>query len=396
MINSTLSPLGRIKDAARVGDVFAATFVPKLRQLSDQTRSEEQMVPFLRAAHGALVEASTSLSNEQQRQMLRTLGQRQILHELDLLAGRAASHNRQNRARTAQAMGSMLLAEAARWPEDDRHFDHCIHQGLAMLEDPGHRTQWRERLLTARLEALAPVNIAYAMRVFERHQDWLTPQQQNQMRGFLTRLERVVRAGLLADAIAKLGPVDGWLDKVASVAACEQDGDAPFHALLREAVSARRDEAQRIAAKTAQTRNNALLRAVLDQHITRLETLLNTHPHLAVAWDQADAASQRGLLELMRLQRLRRQDLWNDQARKLFHLAMGEALLGRGRFYAEKLSAPHWNIVPAALRLVLIKLQDQRDDPATQSGLRRNFARLRRLCADRAPDFAACGLSHLA
>ena len=231
---------------------------------------------------------------------------------------------------------------------------------------------------------MAPLNVALAKRVHEARKAWIAPERTAEIEDYLKRIERIVRAGLLADAIAQMGPKEAWLTKVRPVAKHETDRDAQFVALLTQAVEARLDEAVRAEADGKRAERNALLRAVLEGGATRLERLLADRPHLGPLWHRADAKTQDGLLELMRLNRQGRgEPLWRREARTMFALAIGYALSDHPRFHAQNLADKSWNILPAHQRIVLIALQDKRGDQEMRDKAQDNLRIVRRLAGGR-------------
>ena len=369
MTQAVMEHLGRIKDAARIDELFAGAFLPRMHQLSDRTQTEAQLVPFVKAALAEIARSAKELGSEQQRSWYQNLCRRHLHEELARLSARAAQNNRQEWERSHHGLLDGQVAAVARWPADDRHFKICAETGLKAIADyyggrglAAHyaetaQAQFLSRVLTARLHALAGTNIAYAARLFDQHKMLLNQQDQQQMRAFLNRIERVVRAGILADAITKLGPPDGWLNKVPAVADHEQDGDGTFRQLLHDAVQTRVDEAMQRRDGQIRAERNALLRAVLERRVTRLETLLADAPALAVYWDRAEPETVDGVRRLM-LSLCRPSLPPDDRARRMAALAVGHVLQDHPAFYRTNLAAARWNGVPYDQRLALIGLQD--------------------------------------
>jgi len=395
-MSSIATTLSKIKDAARVGETFAGHTLPRLHSLSDQTRSEAMIPPYIQAAQAVAREGAAALETDRQRRIYLNLCQRHVQDELGRLSSRAAHHNRQQWDRANRQLVEAQIEAVTRWPEDDRHFMGCAENGLSAIENhdahmgiaPRHietrQAQFLSRLLTARLQALAPVNIAHAARVYDRHKSWLAPDQTPPLRAYLNRVERIVRAGLLADAIVRMGPKQAWKAKAKAVAAHEEDGDAEFNALLQEAVQARLDEAEQQEALARQTNRNALLQAIIADKTACVEALLKSAPHLALAWDQAEPDTIAGLSELMRLNRMGRTPIRDEHAANMVKLAIGGALHDHPDFHAENLAGQRWNSVPAAQRLVLVELQAKRNDPGWQAKVSGNLEQMRRMTGHRA------------
>ena len=399
---SQWSALDNVNDQAKVGNVFAEYFLPRLHQISQQTKTEAQMVPFLKTGQAALKAGLDLLESDQQRKVYQKLCQHHLREELGRLSVRAAKQNQQDWHRMNAKLVDAQLSDVKRWPEDERHFNTCIQNGLWALE-AYHRqmgsaevileaaqAKFLSDLLIARLQALAPINIAYAAEVYNRHRNWLIPSIKSQIQGYLNRMEQVVRAGLLADAITQSGPKESWLDKVPAVAAHENDNNAAFRALLLDAVQARLDEAETQAFTQNQTDSNALLTACLTQEATKLETFLAQNPELALAWDRADPQTQTGLLDLMHIHRLGPRFTPDDTDTPIWNLAIGQALKGKSQIYLTNLAAPQWNPLPADQRLFLIELQNHRYDPVMQAELAKNAAMTRRLCQNEASPSRNC------
>ena len=274
----------KIKDAACVSERFAGHTLPRLHSLSDQTQSEAMILPFIQAAQSVAREGAAGLQTERQRSLYLNLCQHHVQDELGRLSSRAAHANRQHWDRANQQILEAQIEAVKRWPEDDTHFMACAENGLSTIENhdahmgiaPRHvetrQALFLSRLLTARLHALAPVNIAHAARVYDRHKAWLAPDRAPDLRAYLNRMERIVRAGLLADAITRMGPRESWLAKVQAVAAHEDNGDVGFKALLHDAVQARLDRAERRDAATSQTNRNALLQTIRHNQCSHTNT----------------------------------------------------------------------------------------------------------------------------
>ena len=392
--------LARIKDAAKVGEAFATRYLPRLRALSDAAQSEADALPFFVAAGKEAQQAASLLDNDRQRGILERLCNHHRHRELARISARAAARNRAEWDRAAEALVQSQLDEAKRWPLDDGHFTACVGNGLAAIEThhaqmgiASRHTETRQArflsdLLTARLEAVAPVNIALAQRLYRDHADWIAPERRESLGSFMTGMERIARSAVLADCIVTLGPRQDWLGKVAAVAGGEKDGDAEFEDLLRHAVQARVDDAERAERNQTRAERNALLDRVLTHAATSLHRLLADHPELAPAWNRATPETRTGLMELMRLNRMDRQPEPDDRAKRLFALALGHALRGHPAFDATNLAAAHWNIAPKYQRLALLELQENRRDAEN----RQNAVLLKRLTRNKAATYSARGL----
>ena len=397
--------LGKIKDAAQVGEAYASFFLPKLWDLSDRTRSEDQMKPFVRAARSIIEDGASALASDRQRQIFSTLCRQHLEREIGFLSAQAAHHNRQHWDRVNGRLLDAQIDRVRHRPQDDDAFKGAMAQGLTALESHDAQmgvskkdteirlAQFLSRLLTARLEVLAPVNIAQAKRVHDQYQTWLAPECRDWMVGYLDRMERIVRAGILADAIVQTGPKQTWMRKIRAVADCETDNDAVFVALLTQAVQARLDQAVEAEAKAAQTDRNALLRTVLDMPATRLEALLAAHPHLAPLWHRTDQDTRDGLLDLMRINRRDRpKPLRRSRATELFDLAIGHALHDHPKFHAQNLAHKRWNDLPALWRVTLITLQQNRGDSDLTEKIAHKTEKMARASLRHAQHYAAAKL----
>ena len=376
--------LQSLKQAYPVRRLVAEFFLSRMHRLSDQTRTEDQVKPFFAAALEVIAQGAKLLDDPGQQAQFRQWCEHLLQHELAGLAARAAQHNRRQWDLANDNLGDGLLEQTRRWPQNEALFQHCATLGVEaiahhhrLLGLEAHVTEAQQaallsRLLAARLEALAPVNVVQAMKVLDQYRDWLPVAAQAAASAKIQRMERVVRAGILADAITQWGQPEHWLQKVDLVAAHERDGDDALRELLREAVQARADVALLAQERQQRTGRNHLLSVVLRGKSGRLETLLAENPHLADAWDQAESETKAGLAELMRLNRLNRHPAPSDHAKGMVDLLVGMALRRHPGFERENLAARRWNILPPDWRGRLVEAQNSLSHEQGASSIRRN------------------------
>jgi len=141
------------------------------------------------------------------------------------------------------------------------------------------------------------------------------------------------------------------------------------------------DDAERNERNQTRAERNALLDRVLTHAATNLHRLVADHPELAPAWNRAAPETRTGLMELMRLNRMDRQPIPDDRARRMFALALGHALRGHPDFTDENLSHRRWNILPRAQRTALMTIQNN----AADHPLRKDAGVMKRLAGKNRP-----------
>ena len=377
--------LDQMKDTALAGDLFSRQFLPRLRQKADVVVVAESIPAFADDVTKLMQILSRTLREERQQAVFIHLCRTHLDDEIRQMSIHLAQRQQQNWQRVNGDLAETQLDQVRRWPLEDHHFLRCAGRGVAFIADQskhkGNSTEQCEadqarflsRLLAARLEALVGRNIQAAIRVLEQFESWLEESQVESIRQLVRRTERLVRAGILADAIAQWGHHDQWLEHVEHVAAAEADHDDELVNLLTEAVTVRRDH--RLMAEENQQRadRNRLLRAILEQDCPSPETLLAHNSELAGLWHRATVETVAGLAELMRLNRLHRRPSPHPEAQMMLALATGMALQGHDGFERENLALRRWNSVPSSGRLMLLNLQDQWHQPGMRERLARNM-----------------------
>jgi hypothetical protein len=387
----TTSPLDRIKDAAQVGQIYTDHFLPRLHQAADQTEHEAHMVPFARTVKAAVAQGVARLKTPRQRALFESLCRHHLHDELTRVSTKAAANNRRLWDEANQKLVQAQFLSIRRWPLDEDLFKTCVTNGLTLIQTHeahlGHsdhaienrQAQFLSDLVIARLQVLAPQNIARASALYDACKDWIANDQQAEMQAFMTHMERLARAQILADCIVKIGPKEEWMAKIEPVITCEKDGDDGFKALLHHFVQAKLDHAHKAEQDQDRETRNSLLDAVLTHDVTGLDRLMNDHPHLAAHWHNAKPDTHQGLLELMRLNRLGRQPIWENEALKMFEKALGLCLHQPSCFQELDITHHRWNLLPKQHRHALLALQNQITNPVIPPIIAHDLRALKRL-----------------